>query len=452
MRAKIYISGRIGTEDSKLEKGNESVVITSLLDVVRQYKSYGSPTEVLAEVDSIGGSVDEANKIYTYLDGLKSDGVVVNTYIKRAWSAAAKVGAVGEIREVEDIDNAVMIHNPYVKGLNGGAEKLEAVAEKLREVEGEFSDFYSTFLDVDKETVSALLEEETYLSADKAVELGYATKKAEAVEAVAEFNIENNKANTMEKKEKSFIEELIALGKKHLGKSDEIVAEVTLQDANGVDVVFPDVEEGVTPMVGDKATVDGKAIEDGSYIMPSVEESTFVFVGGEITEIIEKEEEEEEPKPKPEEEEEVVAEEIKEVISYPVTVTNTTFEEGEVVMLEGWGDEEPYHSGAREFEIPDGRKIVTDSAGVIVKIKPAPAVEEEVVAEKTPEELRAEIKAELEAAHKVELDEKKAEILALKKNTTSKEVIVAEDVVETQEQENKVEKSRASQILAAAKQ
>ena len=448
MKATIYISGKIGED-------------TTLVDVIRQFKSYEDPDSVYVVIDSIGGDVDDGEAIYNYLDGLKAD-LPVNTYAKKAYSIAAKVFAVGQERTIDDEDKALMIHFAWANA-KGKAEKFEAIAEVLREIEDDFAAFYSDFLNVDEETVRALLDDETFMSGTEAVDLGFATELKVAAEAVAEYSIKNPKKNTEMTTEKK------TLGKKFKAAFDafmesvDIKAELTLQDSNATDIVFPDLEEGGTPAVGDKATIDGSAIPDGSYIMPSMDDSTLVFVDGAITEVNEAEEEAAETEAEiaarliVEAAEAAKAEEIKEVFTYSVTSTNTSFEMGDVVMFEGWDGGEEYAASSGEFKLKDGRSIVTDAAGVIVKIKPADSEEQiinvddeteasfEDMLTKVTEKVTAEVKASLQA----ELTLKDTEIEDLKKKVGSNE-IVPKAQEDRGVRQVKTGESKAAGILEAA--
>ena len=277
---KIYISGRI-------TKGE------TLVDVIRQFKSFEDVTEIEAVIDSNGGNKNEGEAVYDYLKNLDAE-IPVTTITGKAYSIAAKIFAAGSTRIVEDVDNALMIHFARAK-TEGTADELEEIAAELRAIEDEFIEFYSEHLDIDEETVRNLLDNETFVSGKDAVELGFATEVETPVEVIAELNIEKSNIDKMtkEKKEKGFFKKMIADINAYLNE-EEVVAELTLQDSNATDIVFPDLESGAVPVVGDKATIDGAAIPDGSYIMPSLEDATYVFVDGEVSEITPKEEEEEE--------------------------------------------------------------------------------------------------------------------------------------------------------------
>jgi ATP-dependent protease ClpP protease subunit len=426
MKATIYISGKIGKD-------------TTLVDVIRQFKSYEDPTEVLAIIDSIGGDKAEGDSIYDYLDGLKSE-MPVNTYAKKAYSIGAKIFAVGQERIVDDIDKALMIHFAWAKA-EGDAEKFEEVAGQLREMEDEFALFYSGLLNVDEDTVRNLLDNETFISGSEAVDLTFATELKVMAEAVAEYksiinsNININKM-TEKKSNLKAGKELLKAMAAYVGI--EVFAELTLQDSNATEIVFPDLESGDTPKVGDSATIDGSAIEDGSYIMPSLEDVTLVFVDGKVSEVIPKEDETETEeakaerlaaeaaeKAKKEKKTEVNAEEIKEVFTYSVTATNTSFAVGDTVMFEGWDGGEDYAASSGEFKLQDGRSIVTDAAGVIVTIKEANSEEQIIDTEASFEEMlekvTTKVKTEINAEFEAKLTAKDNEIKALNKKIGSKE-------------------------------
>jgi ATP-dependent protease ClpP protease subunit len=455
--AKIFISGRI-------TKGE------TLVDVIRQFKSFEDPTEVVVEINSIGGNKTEGDAIYDYLTNLD---LPVTTKTSKAYSIAAKIFAAGDERIVEDAEDAVMIHFARAK-TEGTAEELEEIAAELREIENEFIEFYSEHLSIDSETVRNLLDSETFVSGEEAVELGFATKVAQPVEVVAELLLDPKMEKTpkkVEMKKKSLLKKLTEAISAAL---IEVVSELTLQDSTGTEIVFPDLEAGDVPKVGDKAEIDNKSIEDGSYIMPSLEDSTVVFEGGKITEIKPEETEKEETtaQKKKKAKTEVKAEEIKEVVTWSVQAASTSFEEGEVLMLEHWDpDGEPYTAGPGEWKLQNGNSIVTDATGVIVAVKEAGSSEQvvekesEAEAEKEKEKEAAEVEAafndtiekltkkvveEVTAEFKTKLDKKDEEITSLKSKIGSKEFKAEERPFEDKRKVAKGE-SKAAAIIAAAR-
>ena len=167
----------------------------------------------------------------------------------------------------------------------------------------------------------------------------------------------------MAKDKKSFLHKLVADINAYLN-GEEITAELVLQDVTGTEIKFANLEEDSTPAVGDKATIDGAKIPDGSYEIPGLENSTLVFEDGAITEIKPKEEE-------PEETEVKAETEGLEISTWSLRLVNDTFAVGDKVEYYDW-EEEVRSVSAAEIAIPTGQTIVTDAAGIIVKIKEAP--------------------------------------------------------------------------------
>lgn len=356
MTATIYINGVIGVD-------------TNLLDVIKQVKAQSDATDFLVKIDSVGGYVSVGEDIYNYLVNLNQP---VTTYTTKAYSVASMIFMAGQTRIVEEgAKDVLMIHLPYCEIKNGTYQKLSDRMDELKVIEDEFINFYSDAIQVDKETIYSLLEKETFLSADEAVELGFATQTQSQLKAVAilQNNEENNEQSLMNKLERK-IDNLFNM----LSGKSQIKAELILQDSNSKELVFADLDATDVPKVGDSATVEG-AKADGNYVMP--DSSTIVFEAGVITEIKEAELELTESGTT-ESETEVKAELIKEIMKWEINVVNTSFEVGEI--LKYTYEEVEYSIGAGEYEVMDGRKIITDADGKIIEVKDA------VVADETPTE------------------------------------------------------------------
>jgi len=275
MIAIINIQGIVGEE-------------STLLGVIRQFKSYKNPSSIEVIINSNGGSVEEGMSIYSYLRKLN---LPITTKTSRAYSIAASIFMAGDVRLIEEGVNRFMIHMPLVE-MRGGSKMIEKVTPMLKQIEDDFTKFYSKFTDVDEDSVRRLLENETFLSSQEAVEMGIATGTYSALKAVAfykEEKIKNNKEKTiMNKVEKlaqafaSFLE----VKKEVVEETPEIVA-LILQDANGEEINFPDLAENEQPEVGSK--VEGR--EDGEILMP--DGSKIIVVEGEVKEIVEATKEEE---------------------------------------------------------------------------------------------------------------------------------------------------------------
>ena len=261
MTGKIYITDVIGQD-------------TALLDVVRQVKSQKNATEFLAIIDSVGGYVEEGFAIYDYLKGL---GVPVHTYAKKAYSIASVIFMAGQRRIVdENATEVLMIHLPWMQ-VAGSYDQISTDIEELKAAEKRLVNFYSQQIDISPETVHALLSNETFLSSTEALDLGLVTETkalAPAMALLQENNKDDKSDNWMNKAEKIL---------NRIAKNLGIKAELLLQDATGLELVFPDLNEGESPAEGDKATVEGKPAE-GDFLMADGI-TTMTFEGGVLSSI-----------------------------------------------------------------------------------------------------------------------------------------------------------------------
>ncbi|MFC6858787.1 ATP-dependent Clp protease proteolytic subunit [Zunongwangia atlantica] len=255
-KATIFINGVIGED-------------TSLIDVIRQFKSFKKPDSVEVIIDSVGGEVDEGQSIYSYLRNLQ---LPITTKATMAYSIAASIFMAGDKRLLAEGEDRFMIHLPWAQ-MQGNSSDFEYVAKQLKEIENNFINFYSVYTSIDKKTVEKLLQKETFLSASNAVKMGFATGSYTSIKAVAFYNNEkNNNEKEMTKTDK-FLKALASFIsgsdlEKDVEKDLEINA-LTLQDSNGNEVTFPDLNTGDTPSIGDAVEAEGDEIlmPDGSKIL-----------------------------------------------------------------------------------------------------------------------------------------------------------------------------------------
>jgi hypothetical protein len=175
-----------------------------------------------------------------------------------------------------------MVHLPW-GGVDGNATEIEQYANDLKSVEKRLINHYKTAINISEEGILPLLKNETFLTLEQCKNLGFATQISEPLQAVAHFNFNNKNNNSMTNEDKNWFESLfnkiVAIGKKAVNLLE-------LTDADGMIITFPDAVEGSDPQIGDKATIDGNPA-DGTYVMPNGK--SFVFVSGELTEILEPE-------------------------------------------------------------------------------------------------------------------------------------------------------------------
>lgn len=294
--AHIYIYGII---DSLQDEGASQWGFVNLKDVKNQIEKQGDFDEIVVHINSEGGDVYEGFGIHDYLTSL---GKQITTKIEGLCASIATVIALaGDTREIT-ANSTFMIHNPW--GFAGGEKKdLQKYAEELERIENQLAQFYASKTNLTFEQAKELMNNETFFNSQQAIEKGFITKEVEIMKAVALFNPNRNNfknQNTMTytkeeldakfDKQEGFFAQILA---KLTGKKEKPKA-LVLQDANGVEVDFTEVEEDETPQVGDTAQIDGVTVESGSYIFPSWEEKTVVFENGAVTEIIDAQQDSEE--------------------------------------------------------------------------------------------------------------------------------------------------------------
>lgn len=389
MKGKIYISGTIGED-------------ITLIDVIRQVKSYKSLTSLEVTIDSPGGYVTAGMEIYSYLRGLN---VEVTTIAKRAYSIAASIFMAGDIRLVEPGEGILMIHLPWAN-VTGTSETLREAYEQLAATENEFVDFYSHYLDLDQGTIRNLLTNETFLSSDEALEMGFATLVSEPqLQAMAFFtnedidmeHNENNNEKTMSKNINKFYQTL-----KNFFNEEGIDAQaLVIQDGVGTEINFIHLNVGETPETGEKAYVGNKPAS-GEFIMS--DGSKYIFNEGKLSEIKEAVEAKAE-----------VVEATEEVVTEQTDTVEEVVETNETEVTDETTEEATDTNEDVVEEVPETVEEVVETE-VEEETVDAPT---EVDVEAIITRLETSIMEKLDAKYKDENDALRDEISKLKKNIGS---------------------------------
>jgi ATP-dependent protease ClpP protease subunit len=270
----IYINGLIG--NFKDEVGVE------LIDIVSQVQKQRSAEEFIVHINSKGGDIDKGYDIYNYLKNLPQQ---ITTEINGMCASMATVIALAGDKRVMVEGSQFMIHNPWAADVKGDADELLLIHEAMRGEEDKMIAFYSDHTGILKEGLDALMKAETFLTAEKALELGFITeiKPASLVKAMAFKTEKVKKENTMEKVGKDILDQLSKMAK-FLGVKDDdkpAIKAMVVSDSNGASLSITKADgselEGV-PAKGDLVTVDGQAGE-GSYVLPDMKITLSVKAG-----------------------------------------------------------------------------------------------------------------------------------------------------------------------------
>lgn len=272
MEGNIFINGEIGQN-------------VHLVDIVKQVQGQPFATMFNVHINSIGGSVDVGFDIYNYLKSLNVPITTIGSGVVA--SIATVIFMAGNERKLRK-NTEFMIHLPS-GSVSGTSSDIEAYSEMIKKYDKKLIDFYVESTGLQKEAIEPFLKNETWLSIDDAFDFKFVTEMEVDFPLVAKavYNLKTDTKMTDEQKGlfAKFNDKLDSIIDKLVGKSN--VKAILLQDANGVEIEFPDVMDGEQPIVGEsKALVDGSPAE-GEYLMP--DGTTMIFVGGVLTEIKEAE-------------------------------------------------------------------------------------------------------------------------------------------------------------------
>lgn len=249
-------------------------------------------------IDSLGGDVTDGELISEFINS-HSDrfSMVRNSGNVMSIASSIFLALPREKRFFNAELGKFLIHNPYVdpvnfKDIDTTADGLSTISEALKEYENKMAKFYSNQTGADLEVIKNLMAINEQLTTEQIKAINVATIiTAPTLKAVAFFNPNNNSKmnqqeieNLIDKKNVSIMDTFKAWFK----KTTKFVA-MFVTDANGVQIEFPDVADGVEPEVGDVAkSADGTEL-NGEVVMATGE--TYVFEANVLTEKRPKEEE-----------------------------------------------------------------------------------------------------------------------------------------------------------------
>jgi len=136
-----------------------------------------SGKRVTLRISSPGGSVDEGRLIYNALK--RHQGGVDVVVDSSAYSIASYIAMAGE-RVVMAKNAMMMIHNPWTMAF-GDANELRKMADVLDKYRDSIVDAYTDKSEKDKKAVMAILDAETWYTAQEAVDAGFATEVGDIV-------------------------------------------------------------------------------------------------------------------------------------------------------------------------------------------------------------------------------------------------------------------------------
>jgi ATP-dependent protease ClpP protease subunit len=144
---------------------------TSAKQIARELKAYPDATTIIININSVGGSVWGGLAIYNVLHRHAARKIVNVDGV--ALSAASAVAMVGD--EIRMAENAMlMIHNAWAL-VAGDSVELVKAAERLDKVDETLRRTYAARTGNEVEQIGDWMREETWFTAEEALEKGFAT-------------------------------------------------------------------------------------------------------------------------------------------------------------------------------------------------------------------------------------------------------------------------------------
>ena len=259
----IYLIGEVGWE-------------VTLESVIKSVENTDKSKPLNVHIHSGGGSVYDGLAIYNYFKTLEQGVNTISNGLVASIASIIFLAGNKETRKVNSTDS-FLIHLP--SGMAGGnADEFEKQAKELRDIEGKLANIYANETSLTNEEALEFMKKDEMLDVNFLKEKGFVNEIVE-FKAVATFKNRNMSEQLTEAKVENLFEKFFNKYFKKEQPTNKIV-----QDANGVELDFTELEDSAEPKVGDTANVDGNPAE-GDFVMPSGE--TFKFEAGAITEIME---------------------------------------------------------------------------------------------------------------------------------------------------------------------
>ena len=207
--ADVYIDGEIVT-DEYLDSDTSASGFRDAL------KEIGDVKTINLHINSPGGSVFEGTAIFNMLKNSKA---YINVYIDGLAASIASVIAMAGDKIYMPANAMMMIHNPWVV-CEGNANELRKMADDLEKIGNLSTETYVKRSNgkANAEEIQNLMDEETWLTAKEAVELGLADEVMESNKMAASINSKDakryrNVPNNIIQKQKDFVSDALKKAK-----------------------------------------------------------------------------------------------------------------------------------------------------------------------------------------------------------------------------------------------
>lgn len=172
--AEIFLYGVIGGYDDNWQRQSATYFINKIKDL-------GDISKITIRINSVGGDVFESQAIYSYLRTHKAEKIV---RIDGLAASGASIVAMAGDRIIMPENAMMMIHNPSTI-VWGTATDMRDVADMLDKVRDTLTAVYRGKTGLDASKLEQMMEDETWMTATDALELGFCDETEETLEMAA---------------------------------------------------------------------------------------------------------------------------------------------------------------------------------------------------------------------------------------------------------------------------
>jgi ATP-dependent Clp endopeptidase proteolytic subunit ClpP len=253
------------------EIGMGGVNAQGFIEEIKSFKD--SPMNL--HINCVGGDVFDGMAIYNII---KKRTAKTTVYIEGIAASMGSVIALAADNVVMAENSLFMIHNAW-GGAMGEAKEMKKTAKLLDKISGEIADIYVKKTKLPYDKVKEMMDEETWLNAEEALELGFIDSISDAIKVAAKYDVSKFKNITNKEiknklsiniKSKKMTDELKAWFN---GKVEDIIArvksenvdtdsksnvEVTMSDEAEILNKFSDFETKVAEISGSVTELEGE--------------------------------------------------------------------------------------------------------------------------------------------------------------------------------------------------
>ena len=253
--AEVYIFDEIGAYGISAQE---------FISEMKEYKD----TPVNLRINCIGGDVFDGMAMYNII---KKREAKTTAYIEGIAASMGSVIALAADEVVMAENSLFMIHNAW-GGAMGEAEDMRKTASVLEKISGEIASIYKRKTRLSLDRITDMMDEETWLNAEEAYELGFVDTISDSIKVAAKYDVSkfknitteqihnklninvNNKKMTEELKNwfNNKVDEIVATVKGADNKSEDVVTEVNvmLSDNEEISNKLSSFEASVTDLNG----------------------------------------------------------------------------------------------------------------------------------------------------------------------------------------------------------